>query len=102
MALTKDYKTMVLQDIADNPEVAKTTYSEAVHALLEGEPDVGLSLLRDVVHACISFKTLSEQTGIPEKSLHRMLSGRGNPRTDNLSHILKAVKDTLHVNLITC
>ena len=100
MALTKSYKEMVLRDIADNPDVAKATYSEAVHALLEGEPDVGLSLLRDVIHACVSFKTLSELTGIPEKSLHRLLGGRGNPRTDNLSHILKVVRDALHIDKI--
>lgn len=49
----------------------------------------------------VTFKKLSEQTGIPEKSLHRMLSRRANPRIDNLSHILKEINNALYVDEIT-
>jgi len=65
-----------LADIKRDPKFAKALYAEAVNALLEGETDEGLSMLRDLVHAGITFKELSKQTGLGEKALHRMLSRR--------------------------
>ena len=38
-------------------------------ALLEGETAEGLSMLRDLVHAEITFKELARQTGLGEKTL---------------------------------
>jgi len=52
----------------------------ALDALLTGETEEWLSMLRDLIHAKLSFKELSRITGVGEKSLHRMLSRRGNPR----------------------
>jgi hypothetical protein len=62
-----------------------------LNALLEGETDEGLSMLRDLVHAGLSFKELAEQTGLGEKALHWMLSPRGNPTTRNLFAVTKAI-----------
>jgi DNA-binding phage protein len=64
---------------------------------LEGETDEGLSMLRDLVHAGITFKSLARETGLGEKALHRMLSRRGNPTTRNLIAILKAIYEDLGV-----
>ena len=72
-------------------------YTEAVNALLEGETDEGLSMLRDLVHAGITFKELARQTGLGEKSLHRMLSRRGNPTTRNLFAVTKAIREELGI-----
>jgi DNA-binding phage protein len=33
----------------------------------------------------------------PSKSLHRMLSAKGNPTMDNLTHILNSLKTYLNV-----
>ena len=79
MALTRDYKATVLARIKRDPKFARALYAEALDALLTGETDEGLSMLRDLVHAEITFKELARQTGFDEKSLHRMLSRRGNP-----------------------
>ncbi|TVR60750.1 MAG: transcriptional regulator, partial [Spirochaetaceae bacterium] len=49
--------------------------------------------------AHISFKTLSEQTGFDEKALHRMLSSRGNPTTQNLSTLLHTIEKDLGLRL---
>ena len=97
MALTRDYKQTVLADIKRDPKFARALYAEAVNALLEGETEVGLSMLRDLVHAGITFKTLSEHTGFGEKTLHRMLSARGNPTTRNLFRVTKAIGEDLGV-----
>ena len=99
MALTRDYKQTVLARIKRDPKFARALYAEAVNSLLEGETEVGLSMLRDLVHAGITFRTLSEQTGFGEKTLHRMLSSRGNPTTRNLFTVTKAICEDLRIKI---
>jgi DNA-binding phage protein len=96
MALTKDYKEMVLARIQNDDSFARAMFAEAIRLIVcEGDPHTGLSMLRDLIHAKITFKRLSEETGIGEKSLHRMLSARGNPTTSRLSGILAAIAHDL-------
>lgn len=97
MALTRDYKQTVMADIKRDPKFARALYAEAVNALLEGETDEGLSMLRDLVHAGITFKELAKQTGLGEKTLHRMLSPRGNPTTRNLFAVTKAICENMGI-----
>ena len=70
---------------------------EAINAILEGETAEGLSMLRDLVHAEISFKELARQTGLGEKSLHRMLNRNGNPTARNLGLIVKNIAEDLGI-----
>lgn len=95
MALTRDYKQTVLARIKRDPKFAKALYGEAINAILDGDTDEGLAMLRDLVHAEISFKELARQTGFDEKSLHRMLSRRGNPTTRTLAKIVVAIREDL-------
>jgi DNA-binding phage protein len=97
MALTRDYRQTVLVDIKRDPKFARALYVEAVNALIEGETDEGLSMLRDLVHAGITFKALAKQTGFGEKTLHRMLSSRGNPTTKNLFAVTKIISQDLGI-----
>ena len=97
MALTREYKQTVVARIQRDKKFARALYTEALNALLEGEIEEGLSILRDLVHAGISFKILSEQTGLGEKALHRMLSPRGNPTTRNLFAVTKAICKGLRI-----
>ena len=93
MALTRDYKETVLARIKRDPKFARALYAEALDALLLGETAEGLSMLRDLVHAEITFKELARQTGFDEKSLHRMLSRRGNPTARTLAAIVRAIRE---------
>ena len=97
MALTREYKQTVLARIKRDPKFAQALYVEAVNALIEGETDEGLSMLRDLVHAGITFKALAKQTGFGEKTLHRMLSHRGNPTTKNLFAVTKIISQALGI-----
>jgi len=97
MALTREYKQTVLARIKREPKFAQALYAEAVTALIEGETDEGLSMLRDLVHAGITFKVLSKQTGLGEKALHRMLSRHGNPTTRNLFSVTKVICEDLGI-----
>ena len=97
MALTREYKQTVVVRLQRDPKFARALYTEALNALLEGETDGGLSMLRDLVHAGITFKSLARETGLGEKALHRMLSRRGNPTTRNLIAIIKAIYEDLGI-----
>ncbi len=52
-------------------------------------------ILRDLVNATLGFEQLAKLTDVPSKSLHRMLSRKGNPSMDNLAAILSAVSSKL-------
>ena len=91
MALTKNYRETVVIRIQNDPVFTRTLYAEAVAAILNGEPAIGLSQLRDIVHALVTFPELARMTGVPEKSLHRALSMRGNPTTATLGRITSAI-----------
>ena len=97
MALTREYRETVLARIKRDPKFARALYAEAISSLLEGETDEGLSILRDLVHASITFKKLAQKTGFGEKALHRMLSKRGNPTSRNLFTVTKVISGDLGI-----
>ena len=51
--------------------------------------------MRDLVNASVGFGELATETNCPSKSLHRMLSEKGNPSMDNLAAIFGAVRKRL-------
>ena len=89
MVLTRSYKDTVVRRIQEDPEFAAALYAEALSSLVEGETATALSVLRDLIHARISFKALAEKSGIGEKSLYRMFGPHGNPTLENMSVILQ-------------
>ncbi len=97
MALTRDYRETILARITRDRKFARALYSEAANALLEGETAEGLSMLRDLVHAGITFKDLARQTGLGEKTLHRMLNRNGNPTARNLGVIVRSIAEDLGI-----
>lgn len=97
MITTRPYHDTIVARIKREPEFARLVYVDAINCFLDGETAVGLSMLRDLVNAQISFKELSRQTGLGEKSLHRMLGRNGNPTARNLAAILRSIAEDLHV-----
>lgn len=97
MALTRDYKQTVVARIKRDRKFARALYAEAVGALLDGDTAEGLSMLRDLVHAEITFKELARQTGLGEKTLHRMLNRNGNPTARNLGAIVRSIARDLRI-----
>jgi DNA-binding phage protein len=69
------------------------------YAILSGEPETARLILRDLVNATLGFERLSKATATPSKSLHRMLSPKGNPSMDNLAAIFDAIRKCLKVGL---
>jgi len=97
MVLTRDFKETVKERVARDPAFAKAMLDEAATAFLNGEPHVARLILRDLVNASVGFEELATETNRPSKSLHRMLSEKGNPSMDNLAAIFGAVRKRLGV-----
>jgi DNA-binding phage protein len=99
MTLTRDFKETVNARIQRDPEFAAALLDEAVSLFLNGEPETARLILRDLVNATIGFEELAIETSKPSKSLHRMLSAKGNPTMDNLTNILNVLRKTLRVDI---
>lgn len=99
MALTRDFKHTVVERVQRDPEFAKALLDEAAILFLNGEPQTARIILRDLVNATVGFEELSSVTEKPSKSLHRMLSPRGNPSMDNLAAIFHALRQKLKVGI---
>jgi DNA-binding phage protein len=99
VALTRDFKETVKDRATREPAFAKAMLDEAATAFLNGEPHVARLILRDLVNASVGFEDLATETNRPSKSLHRMLSEKGNPSMDNLAAIFGAVRKRLGVAL---
>jgi DNA-binding phage protein len=99
MALTRSIKQTVVERIERDPEFAKALLDEAAILFLSGEPETAPLILRDLVNATLGFEQLASLTDKPSKSLHRMLSPKGNPSMDNLAAIFGAVRANLKVEL---
>lgn len=99
MVLTSDFKETVRARASRDPAFATAMLDEAATLFLNGEPQTARLILRDLVNASVGFESLAEETNKPSKSLHRMLSEKGNPSMDNLAAIFGAVRKRLGVNM---
>lgn len=99
MVMTRDFKETVKERAIRDPAFAKAMLDEAATLFLNGEPHTARLILRDLVNASIGFEILAAETSKPSKSLHRMLSEKGNPSMDNLAAIFGAVRKRLGVDL---
>ena len=98
MALTRDFKEKVVARVERDPTFAKELLDEATMLLTSGEPETARMILRDLVNATLGFEQLAKMTDVPSKSLHRMLSPKGNPSMDNLAAIFGAVSSKISRN----
>jgi DNA-binding phage protein len=99
MALSHDFNETVTDRVERDPAFAKALFDEAATLFLNGEPDTARLILRDLVNATVGFETLARLTDRPSKSLHRMLSSKGNPSMDNLAAIFGALRGRLRVDI---
>lgn len=99
MALTRDFKRTILARAQRDERFRLSLLIEALNAFLNGDIGTGKAMLRDLINATVGFERLAAEIGTPAKSLHRMLSSEGNPRTDNFFSIVSALQKTAGVRL---
>jgi len=92
MALTRDFKETILARAKNDTEFRVGLLTEAAECLLNNEPNVAKTLLRDYVNATLGFQELGNIVHKKPSSLMRMLSEKGNPSLDNMSQVLAAVR----------
>lgn len=99
MPLTTTFRQSILARARRDPRFCEGLLTEAVNAYLGGETAVGKAILRDLVNATLGFEGLATEVTKPSKSLHRMLSRRGNPSSENFFAIVRALQKAIHVEL---
>lgn len=90
--LTRDFRVTLWARAQRDPAFRQGMLIEGINAFLSGDIAVGKSILRDYIHVSFGFKELAAETGIPVKSLMRMLGPKGNPRADNLFQIINRIQ----------
>ncbi len=92
MPITCKFRTTILNRAQSDPAFRRGMLTEAVNELLAGDLDMGKAILRDYVNATITFQQLAKKLKKSDKSVHRMLGPRGNPRADNIIEIIKILQ----------
>ena len=88
MNFTKDINDTIREKLQLHSEFRRAYLREAITSLLTGEIEVGKSMLRKYINGTVGFVQLGKDLGHSPKTLMRMFSASGNPRTNNLVAIL--------------
>jgi len=99
MPLTRDFKDTVAKRAQTDVAFRSAMLSEAVDLLLGAETAAAKKMLRDYINATIGFEELARLTGLPTKSIMRMVGKAGNPRAENLFAVLSALQQATGVQL---
>lgn len=99
MVLTRDFKETVLERAKSDVGFRVGLLTEAAECLLNNEPEVAKTLLRDYVNATLGFHELGLLVDKKPSSLMRMLSDKGNPSLDNISRLMAVVGEHEGVQL---
>lgn len=98
MTLTRDYKQTIIERAKADPEFSSALFDEAISLFLHGEVESSRLIMRDLVNATVGFEALAQSMNKSSKSLHRMLSSRGNPTMDNLAEVIVALQTSLKLD----
>ena len=99
MPLTRDFRETTMEQLAKSAAFRRAFLSEALNVMLDGEVDLGKSLLRDYINGTVSFPKLAEMMKRSPKSLMRMLSVGGNPQAKNLFELISILQKNEGVRL---
>ena len=99
MPITRKFRTTIMDRALSDPAFRRQMLTEAVNELLAGDLDAGKAMLRDYINATITFQQLAKKLKKTDKSVHRMLGPRGNPRADNILEIIKILQTNERVRL---
>ena len=99
MPITRKFRETVWARAQDDARFREAMLTEAINELLAGDLEAGKAMLRDYVNATITFEGLAKKTGLPSKSLQRMLGPSGNPTAESLFEVIKALQASEHIRL---
>ena len=91
MALTRSFRDTVAARARHDVEFRVAIFEEALQAVFDGQMDDAKNLLRDCINATVGFESLAESSGLPVKSLMRMVGPHGNPTLRNFVGMIQAI-----------
>lgn len=86
-----DYDALLREQFQESQEDRHAMLCEAAFSFLNGDIGDTRAALRILINATCGFPALAKETGIPPKSLMRMLSESGNPTSSNLAKVIQAL-----------
>jgi DNA-binding phage protein len=99
MPVTKSFRALVQQQVANDPAFAEALLREGIDTMLAGDVDTGKTILRDYIKATVGFEKLGQATGTQPKSLIRMFGPRGNPQAKNLFSVISYLQKRAGLHL---
>lgn len=84
----RQIKDIIVEELRNDADLRLVHLEDAISCFFSGDKKTALLMFRNIVNATCGFYKMSAKTGIPDKSLMRMLSSEGNPQTDNLIQII--------------
>lgn len=102
MALTRDFREMVVARAERDPEFRRALLETGIEMLLTGDPEdaeIGRESIRTYINATIGFEALAKRTQKSPKSLMRMFSRGGNPSLSSLSTVIGELQKAEGVRL---
>ena len=95
MAAHRNYRNSLLQSLK-NPKEAEAYLNTSLD---ENDPELFLLALRNVAEAQGGMLKFSKRARLNRENLYRMLSRKGNPQLDSLTHLLDVMGFRLSVGL---
>jgi len=89
--IRRTFRKSVRARAVRDPLFRVSLLESGLDSLLAGDLSGFREGIRNYVNATLGFARLADRTGIPEKSLMRMLGPAGNPRAAHLSTIIGAI-----------
>ena|SRR5713226_10090643 len=99
MALTRSFKELVQEHVAQDAIFAAILLREGIDLMLAGDVDTGKAVLRDYIKATVGFEQLGRAIGAQPKNLIRMFGPRGNPQARNLFNVIGYLQKRAGVEL---
>ena len=89
--IRRTFRKSIRSRAGRDPAFRASLLESGLDALLSGDLPGLRDGVRTYVNATLGFAALAGRTGIPEKSLMRMLGPNGNPRADHLTAVIGAL-----------
>ena len=91
--LRRTFRKSVRARAVRDPLFRASLLESGLDALLGGDLPAFREGIRSYVNATLGFAALADRTGIPEKSLMRMLGPNGNPRAAHLATLIATISE---------
>ncbi len=88
MIRTEHLDESTAQRLLEDPLFAEELLREGLQALVDGEIEMGKSLICDCIEATVGFDNVANDINESPASVRHMFSADGNPNIDNLFDVI--------------